>query len=156
MEYTFPRIPLKLVLPSDMPAIHYVLNYSVVPTVEGMTTNRRETELVGHFTIKINYCGVKEDGTANQAAGNCGCFFEGLQMMSCGLLGETEGEANQVQGLLAKSKPYSWEWKENIHTYIEAGNRFRMPVVLKVKDCKCKPIEKRVLSGYLTLCLTGS
>lgn len=157
LRQPFPRIPLTLRVPDNLPGIKEIASFSVEPTLSSVVYHKEEIEIEGTYRICLNYCGADVDSpmslNEDERVSSC-CFFESLQFLNGGFLEECE-ERQKPDRNSETGWGYSWSWEDSIHTFVQTdrGNYSSLPLILKVHDCELKAVNERTVKGFLVLML---
>jgi len=154
-KFVFPRVPLHLDVPPDLPDISRLNSISVVPVLDRYEVLNGEVELWGGYNLKVFYLPVKESAANNTEEGDdFDAFFGNLQMMADGLFDSSGERAGKPAA--DKSPVYSWELEKKFHTYAEVdglkpGRKVRIQPVIEKIDLEVAAPRK--VKGSLTVAL---
>lgn len=124
---TFPRIPLLLTIPEEMPDIEQLVSFSVGANLDEINLEQNEVELTGRYILNVKYCGVTDLGASRRMGGD------------------------EVAGSRAFN---TCSWEDEIHTFVELQNQRRKKPALAMQVDKCElrvADNGRRLEGYLIL-----
>lgn len=132
---TFPRIPLYLKLPDELPEIGQLMGYSVEARLADVQWIQGEMEIEGSYLIEIRYVGIMEEEKLQEAP-----------LSKSSVTGENKCFCTRV-------------WEEDIHTFVELrkSKHRKASWSLKVDKCDLRVNDdRRSLQGYLILSLMRS
>ncbi|MBU7007812.1 hypothetical protein [Phosphitispora fastidiosa] len=154
----FPRIPLKLNLPSGYPKAGKISNISIAPEISEYRVSRSEMEIKGSYQITVSYFQAcdKEDQTPPELKEvENDDFFCHLRLQADGLFVDEEDDYSGNTGLGAEL--YTVHYTRPFHTFvdiqlIERPRQYKPGMIVEKADLTS---DGSGLSGELVLGLVN-
>ncbi|WP_418791350.1 hypothetical protein [Phosphitispora sp. TUW77] len=155
----FPRIPLKLSLPSGYPDVGKISNISIDPEITDFRHISGEIEIKGYYQITVSYFQARNEEDLDppelKELENDN-FFCHLKLQADGLFAEEEDNCSGKAGI--GTELYTVHYSKPFHTYvdinlIDRARQFRPGMVVERVDLVSD--EPGSLSGELVLGLVN-
>ncbi|MDT3699686.1 MAG: hypothetical protein RO469_09670 [Thermincola sp.] len=157
-SYTFPRIPLSLLVPAGYPELGKISNFSVVPQIAEYRFSREEMEIRGGYQITVSYFKMLSDlkvPVTEPRKLQCE-FFDNMTLCANGLL--KDAEECSSEGSADTRELYTVEFSRPIHTFIDlefiGRPRSFRPVII-VESANLEIAGENSLKGELVLGLAN-
>ena len=155
-RYTFPRIPLNIVIPESHPKLGRISNISVVPEIAEYHFTREEMEIRGNYQVIVSYFKPEPESFSKDPRTLQCEFFGNMRVCSDDLL--VDSEESLDEGGADARELYTLQLSRPIHTFVDPEfiskpKSFKPVIVVERADLKIA--GERSLKGELVLGLAN-